>query len=140
MYVFQAFIFFKAKNEEKLKKIVFVLFRSKTVLAFLANYKNIFTNLISNFLFDKCSLMYKEGFLKKNILIFKTPVIVWNWKLCRARGRSCQFLGIELLKIYLIGRNLLLFENCQKVLNHSTLVRILSEKLYSLLVRIYILQ
>ena len=76
MYVFQAFIFFKAKNEEKLKKIVFVLFRSKTVLAFLANYKNIFTNLISNFLFDKCSLIYKEGFLKKNILIFKTPVIV----------------------------------------------------------------
>ena len=33
-----------------------------------------------------------------------------------------RFLGIKLLKMYLIGRNVLLFENLKKVLNPSTLL------------------
>ena len=33
-----------------------------------------------------------------------------------------DFFGIDVLKIYLISRNVKLFENCKKVQNHSTLL------------------
>ena len=74
---------------------------SKTVFD-VNNSKTIFVR-ISSFLAIK-----KEGFRKKNKLIFKVPF--------------CRFSGIMLLKIYLIDRNLLLFENRSKVPNHSTLL------------------
>ena len=40
----------------------------------------------------------------------------------RVHSEICRFFGIEILRIYLIGRNLSLFENCKKILNHSTLL------------------
>ena len=40
----------------------------------------------------------------------------------RARCEICKFFGIDLLKIYLISRNVKLFENHKTVLNHSILL------------------
>ena len=48
--------------------------------------------------------------LKKNLIV-KVSLIFWK----------CRFLGTELLKIYMIGRNVTNFENRKKLLNHSTL-------------------
>ena len=56
-------IFLKAKNEEKLKKIVLLL-RSKSVLPILRKYKFILKDLILIFLFEDCPLMYKKGICK----------------------------------------------------------------------------
>ena len=40
----------------------------------------------------------------------------------QACGRNCRFFLFELLKIYLISRNVHIFKNRKKVLNHSTLL------------------
>ena len=94
----------------------------------MENYKKVFKkNLISNFLIDNCSLVYKVGFWKfsTKIYIFKVPVIFENEnfaaRVTRAHGRSCWFFGNELLKMYLIGSILSLFENLAKKPYHSTL-------------------
>ena len=55
-------------------------------------------------------LMYKEGFWTFLKQIFR----FLNMK-------NLQIFGIEIQKIYLISRNLSLFENRKKMLNHSTL-------------------
>ena len=54
-------------------------------------------------------------------------MIFWKLRLCRSchprgRGWNCRFLGIEFLKICLIGRNVYVFINQKKGLNHSTLL------------------
>ena len=61
----------------------------------------------------------KKGFCKfsKKILVFKVPVFIWKLNFGRACSRSCRFFGIELLKLYVICRNV-----SQKVQNHSTLL------------------
>ena len=92
----------------------------------MENKKKFFFLINSNFLFGDCSLMLNEFFANfLNNINFQRLGDFLKMKTLprvrRARGRVILFFGIELLKIYLIGRNLSLFENCKKVLNHSTL-------------------
>ena len=57
------------------------MFTLKTVLTIYGKLqKSILKNLISNFLIDNCSLVYKVGFCKfsTKIYIFKVPVIFEN--------------------------------------------------------------
>ena len=54
-------------------------------------------------------------------------MIFWKLRLCRSchprgRGWNCRFLGIEFLKICLIGRNVYVFINQKKGLNPSPLL------------------
>ena len=80
-------IFYRAKNEEIFKKIfILTLYRSKTVLSFdhFCKIKNHTIKKISNFLYVDCSLMHKECFQIK-LLIVRVPVIFlkckffWVW-------------------------------------------------------------
>ena len=91
-----------AKKKIQNKKIFFFLPKMSKTVFDVNNSKTIFGE--NFFIFS----IKKEGFRNKNILIFKVPF--------------CRFSGIMLLKIYLIDRNLLLFENRSKVPNHSTLL------------------
>ena len=53
----------------------------------------------------------------QQLLILNVPVIIWKWKLCR-------FFGIELIKIYLIGSNVSIFQNYKNYINltHPTVL------------------
>ena len=68
-------IFFKAKNEDKLNKVVLLLFRSKTVLAIFKKIKKIFEFIFLNFEFYSWRLFFdvKGRFLqickKKNTFL-----------------------------------------------------------------------
>ena len=55
----------------------------------------------------KYDCYHKWANFQQQILIFKVSVNFWKWKLC-------QFLGLELIKIYLIGSNVSIFENRKK--------------------------
>ena len=105
------FRFLKAKNEEKLKTIVF-LWHGKNQFA------QFWGSPHKNFLIDDCTLKYcKRMVFQRKIVIFKVHVNFRTWIFCRARARSqiSRFFGIEFTKVYLIGRRVPVFENHKKV-------------------------
>ena len=65
---------------------------------------------------DFSFVQVKNANKTKLIFIYKVPVIFWKWKLCRAcNAKFADFFYIKLLIIYLIGRNVSIFENRTKV-------------------------
>ena len=69
------------------------------------------------------SVFYNSVGSTQNPKIFENE----NFAAFAMRKRAAKFAdfsGIEILKIYLMGSNLLLFENCKKVLNYSAFCRV----------------
>ena len=58
----------------------------------------------------------------KKKYIFKVPKIFENVNFAARAAEVADFFGIKLIKIYLIDRNVSLFENRKKVQNHSNLL------------------
>ena len=59
-------------------------------------------------------------------------VVILNFIYTFHVAKVCRFFFIEFLKIYLIDRNVSLFENRKKVLNHSTLNSVPTAQLYDM--------
>ena len=69
-------------------------------------------------------MIRKEGFCQffPKIFNFKVLWFFENENFVASTWQIRRLFGIELIKIYLIGSNVPIFENRQKVLNHSTLL------------------
>ena len=80
-------VYFKAKNEEKLKKSILLL-------TGLEKFAHFYRKFISNFLFDKCYFNRICKFPPKFIL----KVFFKKRKLCRARCKILGYFVIGLLK------------------------------------------
>ena len=86
--------------------------------------KQIKLMLISYFLFGDSSLIYKEAFCKFSKKTYWLLRALWffeneNFAGCKMAENTIYY---WVLKLCLISRNVSLFENCKKVLNHSTLL------------------
>ena len=108
------FLFFMllVNLSQVLRNFFFTIVRS--VLPIFGINKKYLTNFNFEFSFFRLFFDAQSDFLKIKTL----PRV----RRARALGRSCRFFGIELLKVYLIGRNVTLFENRKNMRNHSTIL------------------
>ena len=111
--------FFKAKNEKKLNKTVFLWPGEKQLFWGLKiKFKN---KIPPKFHFSDCSLKEKEDIHKFST----TNIILQNENLAaRARGKICRFFGIKLIKIIAHRQQCVHFWKSQTNWNHSTLLHI----------------
>ena len=108
--------FFKAKTEEKLKK-VFIFTRSKTVLLFcglLFSFQIFFLTMFCEVWECICK------FWKININFWNKTLLRLH---CLSAAKLDNFFGIKVIKIYLTGSNVPVLKNkkIKKILYHSTL-------------------